>query len=521
MRAWAASQLALLVHLASAQPAHADVQRFAIVVGNNEGDAVDGQLRYAESDATRVYEVLRDLGGFAPANMLLLEGEDARTLEETIIAVNERVRLALSHSGSQVMLFVYYSGHADADSLHLKGTRLPLRLFSQLIYGSAATFRLMVLDACHSGALTRAKGGHIVEPFPLLTEDVLPGNGLAVLAANAAHEDAQESEDIRGSFFTHAFVSGLMGAADQDGDGAVSLSEVYQYAYGATLRNTSGTLYGTQHPTFRFDFAGQGAVVLTRPESFTRARGTLHFPSGINFLVLREGADGAVVGEVSPYDRRRSLSVRPGGYFIRGRGRDVIFEGHVALSAGTVVHVDPSSMERIEYARLVRKGAESDGMVHTLATGPWFRTPLSNADSGCVGGFLAYTADLEHLGVRARGGMCTSRFSNRRVQATTNEYDLDLRLGHTWDVASFAFDLGLGAGAALFTQRFETRGHGTPRDSLSPYLLIGAGASHVLRAGYALGVDISGETHLLRMQSDDGVHSELALRVTAALAKAF
>ncbi|HMI93790.1 MAG TPA: caspase family protein, partial [Polyangiales bacterium] len=301
--------------LAASQLARADVQRFAIVIGNDRGAADEQPLRYAESDARRVYDVLRDLGGFVPANMVLLSGEDARTAEDTIIAINERVRSALALPGSQAMLFVYYSGHADAEALHLGDSELPARRLTQLVHGSAATFRLMVLDACRSGALTRRKGGKIVAASPLLSEDALPGSGLAVLAASAAHEDAQESEEIRASFFTHAFVSGLMGAADQDGDGAVSLSEAYQYSYGATLRATSRTLFGTQHPTFRFDYGGQGAVILTRPEAFTAARAQLSFPADIGFLVLRDSAEGAVVGEVGAFDRRRELSLRPGRYF--------------------------------------------------------------------------------------------------------------------------------------------------------------------------------------------------------------
>jgi hypothetical protein len=41
--------------------ARAGVERFAVIVGNNQGAAEDGPLQYAESDATRVYDVLRDL----------------------------------------------------------------------------------------------------------------------------------------------------------------------------------------------------------------------------------------------------------------------------------------------------------------------------------------------------------------------------------------------------------------------------------------------------------------------------
>lgn len=505
--------------------ARADVQRFAIVIGNNQGDGTDTPLRYAESDAARVYDVLRDLGGFSPVNMVLLKGESARTAEDTIIAVNERVRSALAHPVSQVLLFVYYSGHADPDALHLGKTRLSARLLSQLVSGSAATFRLLVLDACRLGAATRPKGGRIINAGPLLTEESLPGSGLAVLTASAAHEDAQESEALGGSFFTHAFVSGLMGAADQDGDGAVSLSEAYQHAYGATLRYTSRTLFGTQHPTFRFDFAGQGAVVLTRPDVFAASRAVLQFPSSVGFLVVRDGPDGTVVGEVGPYDRSRVLSVRPGRYFIRGRGQDVLFEGQWDAASSTTTRIDPATMNRIDYARLVRKGGRNTGISHGVEGGLWVRSPLPNADTACIGGFLGYAVELEHFGVQSRVGACTSQFSNQRIDAVVNEYNLELRFARTWDVSFVSLDLGSGAGAALFSQRFDTRGIAPPRDSLTPYLLIGAGASAELGAGYTVGLGVAGETHFLKLDSKSGSHQPkigaFALRVNAACGKSF
>jgi hypothetical protein len=493
----AASALVLCLSRA----ARADVQRFAVIVGNNTGDARDTPLRYAESDATRVYEVLRDLGGFKPVNMVLLKGETQSTVEDTLIAVNERARAALLHPGSQAVLFVYYSGHADADAFHLGTSRLSTRRVTSLVAGSAATFRLMVVDACRSGGVTRAKGGRIVPATPLFTEERIPESGLAFLAASAAHEDAQESEEIRGSFFTHALVSGLMGAADHDGDGAVSLHEAYQYAYGATLRATSRTLFGTQHPVFRFDFAGQGAFALTRPQAFAKSRAVLEFSHGIGFLVLRDGRDGPVIGEIGPQDRHRTLSVKPGRYFVRGRGPDVLYEGRFDAQSGTRKLIDTRSMDRVDYARLVRKGGRSSGFSHGPELGARVRSRLSNADTACIGGFLGYAIELEHFGARGRLAACTSEFSNQRIDARTNEYDLELRLSHTWDVSPLALDVGLGGGAALFTHRIETDGSAPPRDSLSPYLMIEAGAAVELGGGVALGASMAGETHFLRIDS--------------------
>lgn len=378
----------------------------------------------------------------------------------------------------------------------------------------------MVVDACRSGAVTRAKGGRIVPGTVLFIDDALPENGLAIVAASAAHEDAQESEAIRGSFFTHAFVSGLMGAADQDGDGAVSLSEAYQYSYGATLRATSRTWFGTQHPTFRFDYAGQGAVTLTRPDSFAASRAVIEFPARTGFLVLRDGADGPVVAEVGSNDRRRSLSVRPGTYFLRGRGEDVLYEGKLSALPGVITRASTDAMARVDYARLVRKGGRTSGVSHGPEAGARVRSALSNADGPCVGGFAGYSLEFAHFGARARVAACTSSFENQRVSATTNEYDLELRLGRTWDAGPFSFDVGLGGGAALFTQRFQTAGSATPRESLSPYVLLGAGAAVELGGGFATGADLAGETHFMR--SDAAARdAEFAFRGTLFVRKWF
>jgi uncharacterized caspase-like protein len=77
------------------------------------------------------------------------------------------------------------------------------------------------------------------------------------LTASSANEDAQESDEIKGSFFTHALVSGLMGAADRDKNGVVVLEEAYRHAYDATVRASSRTFAGMQHPTFHYDSAGR------------------------------------------------------------------------------------------------------------------------------------------------------------------------------------------------------------------------------------------------------------------------
>ena len=479
----------------------AQVERFALLVGNDHGDAGEQRLQYAETDAARVRDVLRELGSFLPENTLLLQGDDADSVRRSLITLNSRIRERVS-VGVKVLLFLYYSGHADATSLHLGGTRLPLRELKDLVYGSSASFRIAVLDACRSGALTRAKGGKLVAPFGLEQDAELQGEGLAFLTASAADEDAQESDELHGAFFTHALVSGLFGAADANADGEVVLDEAYRYAYDATLRSTSRTFAGTQHPTYRYDFRGQGDLALTYPGRRDPKRGHLELPAGVGVLLMRSDERGAVMAEVGPHVKQRVLSLRAGPYFARARGRDVIYEGAVEVVADASSALDLSQLQEIEYARLVRKGGGERALAHALELGPTLRSPLPNAETPCAGGFVGYALDLQHLGVRARLALCAATSENVRVQTRLWASDLMTRVYHAWDVGRVALELGLGPGLSLLMQSYDTRGLAEDRTALAPYLAVGGSAAFELTGRTYIAADVNAETHLLSL--DDG-----------------
>ena len=116
------SWVALALAIFAAAPARAELERFAVVVGNDTGQEGDPSLRYAETDASRVAAVLQEVGGVRPENLVLLRGQDAGTVRRTLIAVNDRLRA----SAGQTVLIVYYSGHADAGALHLGSTPFEL-----------------------------------------------------------------------------------------------------------------------------------------------------------------------------------------------------------------------------------------------------------------------------------------------------------------------------------------------------------------------------------------------------------
>ena len=84
----------LLLALLFATPARAE-RRLALLVGENTGDREDPPLRYAESDAEAMRDVLVRVGGVAAVDATLLHGADAADLRAGLAGVAQR----LAHDG--------------------------------------------------------------------------------------------------------------------------------------------------------------------------------------------------------------------------------------------------------------------------------------------------------------------------------------------------------------------------------------------------------------------------------------
>jgi hypothetical protein len=85
----------------------------------------------------------------------------------------------------------------------------------------------------------------------------------AFLTSSSADEAAQESDQIGSSFFTHFLITGMRGAADVSGDGTVSLTEAYEFAFDETLERITETSGGAQHPAYEINLTGTGDFVMT------------------------------------------------------------------------------------------------------------------------------------------------------------------------------------------------------------------------------------------------------------------
>jgi hypothetical protein len=435
--------LLLLVPVA----AEAGTRRYAVAIGASEGLSGEQHLLYADRDAQRIAGILRDTGGFAPEDVLVLAGVAAEDVRRALIGINARLRA----DAAPAMLFVFYSGHGDAEALHLRGTRLPLAELRDLVTGSPAGVRVLVLDACRAGAMTRVKGGRPGPAFRVDVDDRLDAEGVAILASSAAGEDSQESDQLGASFFTHYLASALIGAADRNGDGKVTLGESFTWASERTLAATAATIGGPQHPTYRWDLGGRSDVVLTRP--FTAGSlGTLEVEPG-SYLVHERAAEGPVVAEVASTQAAR-IGLSPGGYFVSRRADDHLLEGVFRVEAGRTTRVDPVLMRRLDYARVVRKGGTALRSTLQVFTQVGVRGSLLDLGPA-VRAEVGTRLDLSDLSLQLRVAAGGSDVDGVRLAIGTREVAASLAVLRDFDLGPVTLGAGVEGGGSLLSQRFH------------------------------------------------------------------
>ena len=296
------------------------IDRYVFAVSANNGGAGRPVLRYAESDARSFANVLSQMGGVSKQNMFMVKEPSVATLQKQLDALDEKIKAArLSKKSvggiesSREEVLVYYSGHADEKGLRLGNELYGWQEFRKRIDALHADVKIAVIDACGSGAITRLKGGVAVPAF--MVDQSSDMKGYAFITSSTQDESSQESDKLRGSFFTHSLVSGLRGAGDLSGDGKVTLSEAYQFAFNETLQKTETTMGGAQHPSRDMNLAGTGDVVMTDLRSTSAG---LELDEDVDGRLFIRDEKGELVAELyKKSGRAMNLGFPAGKYSVR------------------------------------------------------------------------------------------------------------------------------------------------------------------------------------------------------------
>lgn len=166
------------------------------------------------------------------------------------------------------LTLIYFTGHGQKDSdgrLHivltdsrhdnLLFTALPAAQIDQAISGCVSRRKILILDCCYSGAYASGytpradDSAHTLEQFG--------GRGLTVLTASDSLGYSWEaSKDARESVFTRHLVEGIReGTADLNGDGDITLDELYLYVHDRVVEDLP-----TQRPQLKDNIDGRTVV---------------------------------------------------------------------------------------------------------------------------------------------------------------------------------------------------------------------------------------------------------------------
>lgn len=241
-------------------------KQWALLVGVSQYASPRLSLRFAHRDVEKLWELLQTerCGKFVPERARVLVNQQATTAE-----VTRALRSFLKLPAEGDMVLIFFSGHGavdrknekhrdivyflthDADPEDVAGSALPMREIMQSLADNLRARRVvMMIDACHSAAVEGGKGLASADPIVLdqyLGQLARSEEGFAILTSCEASE--QSREDVRWGdghgLFTHLVLEGLRGKADSDGDGRVTLGELFDYVIART-REVGGP--GAQHP---------------------------------------------------------------------------------------------------------------------------------------------------------------------------------------------------------------------------------------------------------------------------------
>jgi N-acetylmuramoyl-L-alanine amidase len=245
--------------------------RWAVLVGVN--DYVDslhyGPLQVCAKDVVAVQEQLI-MGGYESERIhLLTDNVENRPTKGNILS---SLKSAADATEPDDLLLFYYSGHGDTakgegylvgyDGQHtvLEDTAIPITRIKQIIEQAPARAKVIVLDACHSGANIGKKGPQpMTEAF--IDRVFKQAEGLAILASCKQGQLSYEWREQERSVFTHYWLEALRGDADRDEKRFVTVHDVSRHVTSG-VKLWASQKKVSQTPTLEYRFTGD--IILAR-----------------------------------------------------------------------------------------------------------------------------------------------------------------------------------------------------------------------------------------------------------------
>ncbi len=212
--------------------------KVALLIGVSEYREGLKPLPAALKDVAAMQEVLQnpEMGGFDEVKPLINPNRSR---------MEEEIEIWLKDRQPDDLLLLFFSGHGVKDESRelyfatcntrkdqrgelIKSTAVPASFVRSCLKRCKSKRQVVILDCCFSGAFADllAKDDGDVD-----LESLLGTEGGVVLTSSSSLQYSFEQKGSDLSIYTRYLVEGIRtGAADQDGDGAVSVDELHQFA---------------------------------------------------------------------------------------------------------------------------------------------------------------------------------------------------------------------------------------------------------------------------------------------------
>jgi uncharacterized caspase-like protein len=245
---------------------------WAVVIGINQYQN-KRNLKYAVNDATAFKNYLTEYIGVLEKNLFFLTDQNAtRGNIQSLLGTKLRRK-----ASKEDTVFIFYAGHgaAETDPANPDGDGfekylLPYDAKLDDLYSTAIAMReiknifqrirsdrlIFIADTCFSGAsggrtmvASKARAS-LSEKF---FERISKGKGRVIISSSSANEISKEDDKLKHGIFTYYLLEGLKGKADNDGDGIITVGEIFSYL-SQKVPEASGQ---DQHPVRKGEIEGE------------------------------------------------------------------------------------------------------------------------------------------------------------------------------------------------------------------------------------------------------------------------
>lgn len=245
---------------------------WAAIIGINQYQDTRN-LKYAVNDAQDFKNYLKEYIGIPDENIFSLIDQGA-TQAEIKSLLGTKIR---RKAGKEDTVIIFYAGHGavetdpldpdgdgfekyllphDASLDDLYSTSIAMKEIKTIFQRIRAERLIFIADTCYSGAsggrtmLASKARATLSEKF---FERISKGKGRVIISACSANEISKEDDSLRHGVFSYYLLEGLKGGADFDGDGIITISELFGFL-SKRVPEASGQ---DQHPVRKGETEGE------------------------------------------------------------------------------------------------------------------------------------------------------------------------------------------------------------------------------------------------------------------------